>query len=163
LHYSARDRNPKVTMMAKPKAPAVQRIPVPPMPFREFKDKDDFAAYVEGMRKSQDAATAAIQPWQAALKEGDKCTRLYEYADGTRITIFFEIKRSPYEEDRYREDEIWHRSVPGWGYSLYCADGEPGNMHRASFDRQITDDEFAEAVQKCKDANAVFAKFADQK
>jgi hypothetical protein len=150
-------------MMAKTKTPSMQRVPIPPMPFREFKDMGEFTAYVEDMRKAQDAATAAIQPWQAALKAGDKCTRLYEYADGTRITIYFEIKRSPYKEDRYREDEIWHRSVPGWGYSTYCADGEPGNMHRASFDRQITDDEFVAALKQIRDTNAVYGKFADQK
>lgn len=138
------------------------RIPIPPLPFREFKDGESFKAHMEERRKLEARADEMIQPWQAALTWGDKACYEFHYADGTPVTIYFEIKRSKYKEDHWREGEIFPRRVSGWGYSTYCPEGEPGTTHRAVFERKLTEAEWTDAMQRIKDTTAVFQKMSGQ-
>lgn len=135
--------------MAEPK------FPIPPLPFREFKTGEEFRVHLEKRREAERQADAMIAPWQAALTWGDKVCYQFTYADGTPITIYYEIKRSPYKEDTHRENEMWPRRVYGWGYSVFCPDGEPGSTHRTAFERKLTEDEWMAAMAEIQGVHAV--------
>lgn len=111
------------------------QIPIPPFRTRSFETAAAMVEWQRQLRAAAKQADARIQPWQAALDEGDK----------------------------QHMDDLWPTRVYGWGYSIYCADGEPGSTHRATFDRKLSEDEFAAALKQCRDTAAVYTKFAGQK
>lgn len=136
---------------------AEPRFPIPPLPLRQFKTAAEMTAYFEEKRAAAREADARIAPWQAALNAGDKLAYEFRYADGTPVTIYYEVKRSPYKEDRAREDQYWATRVFGWGYSVYCPEGEPGSTHRSVFERKLSEAEWAAAMEEIKGVHAVRA------
>lgn len=136
---------------------AAPHFPIPPFPTREFKTREEMMAHFEARRAATRDADARITPWQAALDVGDKLAYEWRYADGTPVTIYYEVKRSPYKEDRFREDEYWPTRVFGWGYSVYCPEGEPGSTHRSVFTKKLTEGEWTAAMAEIQAINAVRA------
>jgi hypothetical protein len=134
---------------------AETQFPIPPLHVESFQTREEFAAHLEKRRQAERQADAMIAPWQAALTWGDKVCYEFRYDDGTPITIYYAIKRSPYKEDHYHEDEMWPRRVSGWGYSVFCPDGEPGSTHRSAFERKLTEAEWATAMAEIQGVHAV--------
>jgi hypothetical protein len=77
-----------------------------------------------------------VQPWQRAIKEGDKIVQVTDHPTGGLMTVYAEVLPTPEDRDPKSNNLVVR------AYSNLCPEGEVGLIHRALFAAQVSNIEW---------------------
>ncbi len=93
---------------------------------------DDFEDLFARMKRDQKSADAQVEPWQATIKPGDYVAR-----PGPGFLIYSEVLKDPEPRETALQNYRFTRS-----YSIACPNGELGDIHVSTIERQLAELEF---------------------
>lgn len=106
-----------------------------------FDSTEDVLAHI---RREQEAADKAVQPWQAAMKPGDHFVRLIPEAEGI-IAVYGEVVEPEFEPEDgpnfYNQPHMKNIRFTRC-FSVMCPGGELGDTHVATMGHKLSQVQF---------------------